>query len=347
MDILIALRIVPGYLVSGLMALPRDVRVTVIAMPKGTHPSECPLPVGVREINRERLKTVEDVSSALQNATPDVYVCCGWADALYLKLAKQLKGRGCKTVLAIDTPWRCDLRQIVNTLVSRITLVPGFDYAWGAGDPQALYLRILGFANRRIYTGYYSADTAKFTAVYKKRAPNPPHVFVYVGRYAPEKNMRLMEKAFLMAVAERSDCDWRLVCIGGGGLWDERTLAERITHLGYKPPDVIQNFIEECGCFVLPSLYEPWGVVVHEFATAGVPMICSRNVKATTAYLKEGENGFLFNPNDVDDIKQAFLKIIDKTDRELMAMGEASRRLGISYTTNDWVARIQSFAQTT
>lgn len=343
MNVLFALKVVPGYLVSGLKMLPQDVRAFVITMPKGTHPSECALPENVVNINRMAMQSVEDVLKALGASIPDIFVCCGWADFLYLKLARRLRTMGCKTVLAIDTPWRGDMRQFVNVLISRFSLVTKFDYAWGSGTPQEKYLLRMGFKRDKVRKGYYSADTEKFDAVYKEKKGRISHNFLYVGRYVPEKNMHNMELAFLAAIREMGNCDWHLTCIGNGPLWNKRIIDSRIHHLGYKSPDVIQDYILDSGCFVLPSLYEPWGVVVHEFATVGIPMICSNKVNATTAYLKDGENGFLFDPTSVVDMRDAFIKIMTKTDAELELMGVSSRKLGLSYTTRDWVDRLMSF----
>ena len=38
--------------------------------------------------------------------------------------------------------------------------------------------------------------------------------------------------------------------------------------------------VKNAGCFVLPSLKDNWGVVVHEFAAAGLPLIISDGVGA-------------------------------------------------------------------
>jgi len=33
--------------------------------------------------------------------------------------------------------------------------------------------------------------------------------------------------------------------------------------------------LENSGCFILPSRYEPWALVIHEAACAGLPIICT------------------------------------------------------------------------
>ena len=63
---------------------------------------------------------------------------------------------------------------------------------------------------------------------------------------------------------------------------------------------------------------------------------------ATTAFVKEGENGFLFDPYSEDAIADAFCCIMRKSDDELASMGAKSRDIGMSYTTDDWSERLLS-----
>jgi 1,2-diacylglycerol 3-alpha-glucosyltransferase len=74
-------------------------------------------------------------------------------------------------------------------------------------------------------------------------------------------------------------------------------------------------------------LVEQWGLVVNEACAAGLPIVCSNTVGACDSLVKEGQNGFIFNPQSTEEMSQALLKIhsIDKCDRT--AMGQCSQRL--------------------
>ena len=195
----------------------------------------------------------------------------------------------------------------------------------------------------RLRTGVYAADSAKFSALYAPDRDPWPHVFLYIGRYVSVKNMRRMERAFLRALDRMPESDWRLCCIGGGELWEERTQHPRIDHLGYKTPQEIQRFIPQTGCFVLPSVFEPWGVVVQEAAQMGLPLLCSDAVQAATDFLRPGENGFRFDPRNEAAITEAFCAAMLLPDEALRAMGRRSHALGMAYATADWVQRALSF----
>lgn len=350
MKVLVSVYNISGYLMAELSELSKTAEIAVIATPCGLIPKgNCVS----RWIDRTTLGGLDDVVSALDGFAPDVYLCGGWADKLFVRLARNLRKAGTTTVLSIDTPWQGRLRQFVHCLYSRLYLTPAFDLAWGSGAPQARYLRRLGFPPRRIRSGYYCADTEKFGSVGNERQglmdavesgrAKWPHVFLYVGRYVPAKNMRRMERAFLEAVERDPGSDWILRCIGGGDLWEERTIHPRIEHLGYKSPAEIQDYVKDAGCFVLPSVFEPWGVVVHEAALMGLPMLCSTQVQATTKYLKEGESGILFDPLDEKGMASAFARFMKLPDRALSLMGRESLALGRSYSLRDWADQVKSF----
>lgn len=366
--VLVSVYNISGYLIAELEELSKYAELAVIETPCGIPKGE--LTNRAKWIDRTRYSSAIGLAQALGEFKPDVFLCGGWADKQCLGLAKVLHKKGARTVLLVDTPWQGRMKQVIHCLYSRFYLTTIFDFAWCAGAPQERYLRYLGFPLKRIRRGYYCADTKKFAPIGAERlgirkeelgtsgekavTREWPHVFLYIGRYVAVKNMRRMEWAFVKAVekvekvegAERiGKKPWVLRCIGGGELWDERTIHPRIEHLGYKSPDEIQDYVRDAGCFVLPSVYEPWGVVVHEAALMGLPMLCSNQIQAATAYLREGENGFSFDPFDEDAMTEAFLKIMRSSDAELAMFGRASVRLGLQYTTEDWVKRAVEFAR--
>ena len=65
--------------------------------------------------------------------------------------------------------------------------------------------------------------------------------------------------------------------------------------------DQLQSFVSEVDIFCLPSLIEPWGVVVHEFASMGLLLLLFKNVGSGTEFLINGYNGFSFDPESSED----------------------------------------------
>jgi glycosyltransferase involved in cell wall biosynthesis len=118
-----------------------------------------------------------------------------------------------------------------------------------------------------------------------------------------------------------------------------------IEHLGFVQPDRLRPILLDGGVFILPSKIEPWAVVVQEYAAAGYPLMLSKNVGAREAFLIDNENGFSFEANSVDAIKDAFVKLSRLNAEQLSAMRKVSHELGIVNTPKQWVATLLSFMQ--
>ena len=71
----------------------------------------------------------------------------------------------------------------------------------------------------------------------------------------------------------------------------------------------IQKKYETCDFFCLPSFYEGTPNVICEAMSCGRPILCS-DVCDNSIYVKEGENGFLFNPHDTNSIASVIERAI-------------------------------------
>lgn len=91
-----------------------------------------------------------------------------------------------------------------------------------------------------------------------------------------------------------------------------------------KPIKEYQNAIAIC----LPTLYEGFPNVVCEAMSCGLPILSSR-VCEIPNIVKEGENGFLFNPLDVDDIVVSIERFLTLNNDERMQMSKSSRKIAL------------------
>ncbi|MFZ1686123.1 MAG: glycosyltransferase family 4 protein [Flavobacteriales bacterium] len=276
---------------------------------------------------------------------PDIAFASGWVDKGYLKLCRSLRSAGKPTVMCSDTAWRGDARQIAATIAARLWLKRTFCHAWVTGEAQARYAYKLGFAKSAVRKGFYSADVDRFAPLYQRfkvaKAERFPHRILCVARYIPTKGHQLLCDAFAELCTAGEAGDWELWFAGAGALRDQvmgtaSGRHERIKHLDFVQADAMPAVLEECGVFVLPSAYEPWGVVVHEHACAGFPMLLSSAVGARERFLREGENGYTFIANDKSTLKNMLRMMIHSSDDELRAMGEVSARLGCAWSPKDW-----------
>lgn len=278
----------------------------------------------------------------VRHLKPSIIVCSGWIDKIYIRTCRNSDSNIVK-ILTMDNHWKGALKQYLACILSRFTLLPVFSFAWVAGAPQEAYAGKLGFSEQKILSGFYSADVSHFMALNKeneeKKSKSFPKKFIYVGRYYQFKGVTDLWQAFI-EIQNDSPNEWELWCLGTGDI--EPVKHEKIKHFGFVQPKDIVPFIADTGVFVLPSRKEPWGVVVHEFAAAGFPLILSDVVGAATEFLEDGKNGFSFPAGNVEELKLQLKKVMTLSQRELMVMGEISSELAQKITPEKWAKTLIS-----
>jgi glycosyltransferase involved in cell wall biosynthesis len=276
----------------------------------------------------------------VSDLAPSLIICSGWIDKEYVAVCRKYAGK-IRTVLALDNKWTGSFKQQLASLAGRFSVIRYFDMAWVPGMQQAKYARKLGFQEKDIHTGFYSCDHSYFANLYSEmkgeKEKSFPHRFIFSGRYYDFKGVQELWKAFAELKSEFPN-DWELWCMGTGTATPFQHPA--IKHFGFIQPRDISKFMKDTGVFVMPSRFEPWGVVLHEFTAAGFPVICSDQVGAKEAFLSEGKNGFSFPAGNKEILKSVMRKMITLPDKELNAMGAASSQLAKKITPSTWTQTV-------
>lgn len=98
---------------------------------------------------------------------------------------------------------------------------------------------------------------------------------------------------------------------------------EKIVTLQNQTVNVISEY-QDADVFCFPSLLEGYPNVIIEAMSCGLPIVCS-NVCEMPLIVKEGVNGFLFNPHDICSIVSAISKVIEMTPQQREEIGRANR----------------------
>jgi glycosyltransferase involved in cell wall biosynthesis len=105
---------------------------------------------------------------------------------------------------------------------------------------------------------------------------------------------------------------------------------------GFVQPSSIPARFSEAACLVLPSSFEPWAVVVHEAAAAGLLILASEAVGAVPHLVQNEYNGFIFGVNDAEELSLLMENVSRMDDAMLNAMAAASASLARQFTPLRW-----------
>ena len=282
--------------------------------------------------DRSRLSAPE-LNRWVEAQNPIALVVSGWMDPDYVAVARRWR-RTIPVVLTLDNPWTGSLRQWAAAWTAPFWIRQIYDRVWYPGAPQRQFAQRLGFERRS--EGMYCADVGAFDAAWKGR--NPKHRLLYVGRYLSLKGVDELWTAFGQLASQFPD--WELHAVGTGDGWDDRLEHPQIVHHGFLQPDELAPLVASASALVMPSHKEPWGVVLHEMAAAGLPLVASDAVGSTTRFLVPHENGFIFPAGDADALTEALESMMKLTDTERARMGHASRALALELTPKKWAATL-------
>lgn len=130
------------------------------------------------------------------------------------------------------------------------------------------------------------------------------------------------------AVAAVGDRRLRIDLVGRKSPQDYMPLAQRLG-MGdrirwHGPTGDAGFFMAGADAFVLPTTYEPFGIVIVEAMASGLPVVTSRLAGASSAIVP-GENGFLLeDPTDVEELTAAVRMLCDEDARQRWGQRAAS-----------------------
>lgn len=158
-----------------------------------------------------------------------------------------------------------------------------------------------------------------------------------VGRFDPQKDQMTLVRAFAKLAADFPDWDLRIV--GDGALRGK--LEAEIAALGLEERISLPGTTKEIGAeyaaaqlFVLPSLYESFGLVTAEAIAHGLPVIGFADCPGTNELIEDGKNGILVAvTNDGERVKDASgarAAALAKAMRGLMAEPARREKLAVA-----------------
>ncbi len=243
----------------------------------------------------------------------DAVLIFGWPFKSHFACMRCFKGkipvlfRGDSTLLD-EKP---GVKQIIRRLFLRY-VYRHIDYALYVGTNNKEYFIAHGLAEQQLVFTPHAIDNSRFErgeqyniqALQWRKSlgiNDTDFVVLFAGKFIQKKN-----PMFVIQMAERiRGEDVRFLMVGNGALEEDLKKAStdnRIVFAGFQNQSQMAVVYHACNVFVLPSKGpgETWGLAINEAMACNKPVITNNRVGAATDLIKNGVNGIIIEPDDID-----------------------------------------------
>jgi 1,2-diacylglycerol 3-alpha-glucosyltransferase len=306
-------------------------------------------PVGVQTSR----KIVEAVSQTLNALRPAAVAISGWYDRCSLASLRWCGKRQVPVIVMSEStawdsarkPWREYLKKRVVSLCSA---------GLAGGKSHSDYLAQLGMDSDRIFMGYDAVDNDHFASraleigAKKSELRNqlglPENFFLASARFVEKKNLSRLIQAYgrycgsvsTSAGDNQGTRIWDLVVLGDGPL--ASALEQEIRALGlqghihlpgFKQYAELPVYYGLARVFIHASTTEQWGLVVNEAMASGLPVLLSNRCGCAGELIREGVNGYSFDPYNVAQMAELMVRMAGGAldEMALKRMGQASQEI--------------------
>lgn len=262
-----------------------------------------------------------------------------WTLAFYCRMFKK------NYYIIIDgtNPKNCISKESTSKKLIKGYMINGATAVFGNGIVSKKFVEKFN-SNKKVYNQYLTVDTNYIKSLEPEKdklrielrtkygIQIDKKVILYSGRLIKRKNIdKLIE-----AISKLKDDNVQLIITGDGEEKENLIDLAKMLDVNMYITGFIKNQEELfkhyylADVFILPSFNEPWGLVINEAMAAGLPIIASNECGAYMDLVRDGVNGFVIDPNNIDDIKSKISKII-YDDKLMKNMGINSKDI-----VKDW-----------
>jgi len=218
------------------------------------------------------------------------------------------------------------------------------------GKSSLRYLTDLGIAKERVFTAPNAVDTDLFSSLAEEarrcdtqvrvRHSLPLRYFLYIGRLVRIKGVfELMEAYAQLRAKVRSEVG--LVFVGDGV--DRAELMEYASRVapgtiqfpGFVHRERLPEFYALADAFIFPTLSDPWGLVVNEAMSCGLPVILTNVAGCMPDLVQDRWNGYVVKPADPSQLAAAMLRLASDSGLR-REMGARSRERIEANSPQQW-----------
>ena len=202
-------------------------------------------------------------------------------------------------------------------------LIAKVDAVFVNGKGGAAYIRDLGFSGPMYFVPYAIDDRPFRTEVYEPQ----PDVFrlLYTGQLIPRKGLPAFCSTLNRWCKDHPGTEVSFKLVGEGperqAILDTATSPNlSIEVFNRVNQEELLTYYEDADVFAFPTLGDEWGVVVNEALIAGRPILGSIYSQAVTELTSDGDNGWLWDPEEAASLYDVLSRVFSSTPKQLMHM---------------------------
>ncbi len=282
----------------------------------------------------------DDLVEAVRAFAPDAVLMTAWNYSKAYRAVMRTVPDQVVRLMYMDNLWRAAPRQWLGRMTHRWYVGTVADAAIVPSDRTEFYARRLGFGPADVIRGGAVADTDLFASPERTAEElGSRRSFLYVGRLVDHKGADLLGAAY-QRYREITDDPWDLQVVGIGPLDSELRSIPGVSMHGFLQPEGVASLMREVSCLVLPSHIEPYGVVVHEAAASGLPLLCSEFSGAGPVFVADGSNGWMIPAGRVELWARGMNRMSGCAPERLAAMSGVSRALATRSSPAGWALNL-------
>lgn len=232
----------------------------------------------------------------------DSIILSGWDD-IYYWFARFILPKSKLKIIIESSFYEYKKNKILDFL--KIFFLKGIHRAIVSGSPQEYLIQNLKFQGDIIKSYGVGVLDFKYTRPLRVSKYNI-NKFIFIGRIAKVKGIDLLLKYFknnkqsiLYLVGNYEDLSYK----------KDIDNIFNIKYLGYKNREELTKIFLDSDVLILPSIQEPWGLVVEEAIYHGLPVIVSNNVGCSIDIVKNNNLGLIFESENYLDFETSINKM--------------------------------------
>jgi len=295
-----------------------------------------------------------DIITQIEIWRPDVILVYGWGYNSHLKVLRHFKNkipvffRGDSNLLDEKKGVKSLLRKFFLKWVYRHV-----DHAFFVGTNNKEYYKKYGLKENQLSFAPHSIDNKRFAweredeaALFRQslNIGNEDILILFAGKLEEKKTPGILLDAFLTINPQSA----HLLFIGNGPLEHELKLKAGnnncVHFMDFQNQLQMPVIYHACDLFCLPSKgpNETWGLAINEAMACGKAILASDKAGAVADLVKPGQNGAVFKAGDLADLTYQLIILIKGGKKELMNMGECSKKLIKDWNFENQVSVVES-----